>query len=139
MSDSNEKRSAVDLSSAFLEVVERAAIACAHTMGQGDRHGSDQVAVEAMRETLDHVPIDGRVVIGEGERDEAPMLYIGERVGMAHAASGVTSGPLPEIDIAVDPLEGTNLCATGSPHRQADVMGAPSYSTCLTHCCHLPS
>ena len=119
MSDSNEKKTGSDLSSAFLEVVERAAIACARTMGQGDRHGSDQVAVEAMRETLDKVPIDGRVVIGEGERDEAPMLYIGERVGLAHAAAGGTVGPLVEIDIAVDPLEGTNLCATGSPNAIA--------------------
>ena len=104
------------LSLEFLRVVEEAAIACAHTMGQGDRHNSDQVAVEAMRRVMDTVPIDGTIVIGEGERDEAPMLYIGERVGMAHAKGH--SGPRPdrftEIDIAVDPLEGTNLCATGS-------------------------
>ena len=124
MSDGNEKKTDSDLSSAFLEVVERAAIACARTMGQGDRHGSDQVAVEAMRETLDKVPIDGRVVIGEGERDEAPMLYIGERVGLAHAASGGIVGPLVEIDIAVDPLEGTNLCATGSPNAIAVLAAA---------------
>ena len=124
MSDSNEKKIGWDLSSAFLEVVERAAIACARTMGQGDRHGSDQVAVEAMRETLDKVPIDGRVVIGEGERDEAPMLYIGERVGLAHAASGGIVGPLVEIDIAVDPLEGTNLCATGSSNAIAVLAAA---------------
>jgi len=124
MSDSNGKKTGSDLSSAFLEVVERAAIACARTMGQGDRHGSDQVAVEAMRETLDKVPIDGRVVIGEGERDEAPMLYIGERVGLAHAASGGIVGPLVEIDIAVDPLEGTNLCATGSPNAIAVLAAA---------------
>ena len=124
MSDSNEKKTGSDLSSAFLEVVERAAIACARTMGQGDRHGSDQVAVEAMRETLDKVPIAGRVVIGEGERDEAPMLYIGERVGLAHAASGGIVGPLVEIDIAVDPLEGTNLCATGSPNAIAVLAAA---------------
>ena len=124
MSDSNEKKTGSDLSSAFLEVVERAAIACARTMGQGDRHGSDQVAVEAMRETLDKVPIDGRVVIGEGERDEAPMLYIGERVGLAHVASGGIVGPLVEIDIAVDPLEGTNLCATGSPNAIAVLAAA---------------
>ncbi len=123
MSDSNTQTS-LDLSSAFLEVVERAAIACAHTMGQGDRHGSDQVAVEAMRETLDHVPIDGRVVIGEGERDQAPMLYIGEQVGLAHAASGGAAAPLPQIDIAVDPLEGTNLCATGSPNAIAVLAAA---------------
>ena len=119
MSDSNDEKMGLDLSSAFVEVVERAAIACAHTMGQGDRHGSDQVAVEAMRETLDRVPIDGRVVIGEGERDEAPMLYIGEPVGMAHVASGGAGGPFAEVDIAVDPLEGTNLCATGSPNAIA--------------------
>ena len=124
MSDSNEKKTGSDLSSAFLEVVERAAIACARTMGQGERHGSDQVAGEAMRETLDKVPIDGRVVIGEGERDEAPMLYIGERVGLAHAASGGIVGPLVEIDIAVDPLEGTNLCATGSPNAIAVLAAA---------------
>jgi fructose-1,6-bisphosphatase/sedoheptulose 1,7-bisphosphatase-like protein len=65
-----------DLSLEFLRVVEQAAIACAHTMGQGDRRHSDQVAVEAMRKVMDHVPIDGTIVIGEGERDEAPMLYI---------------------------------------------------------------
>ena len=104
-----------DLSLAFLDVVEQAAIACAHTMGQGDRHRSDRVAVEAMRRRLDQVPIDGRVVIGEGERDEAPMLYIGERVGRGAAGDGA----LPEIDIAVDPLEGTNLCATGAPRAIA--------------------
>src|SRR5260221_1753252 len=68
-----------DLSLEFLRVVEQAAIACAHTMGQGDRHKSDQVAVEAMRAVMDTVPIDGTIVIGEGERDEAPMLYIGAR------------------------------------------------------------
>ncbi len=104
-----------ELSHAFLDVVEQAAIACAHTMGQGDRHRSDQVAVEAMRARLDSVPIDGRVVIGEGERDKAPMLYIGERVG--RGANGENG--LPEIDIAVDPLEGTNLCATGAPRAIA--------------------
>ena len=104
-----------DLANGFLEVVEQAAIACAHTMGQGDRHRSDRVAVEAMRARLDHVPIDGRVVIGEGERDKAPMLYIGERVG--RGANGEEG--LPPIDIAVDPLEGTNLCATGAPRAIA--------------------
>ena len=104
-----------ELAQAFLEVVEQAAVACAHTMGQGDRHRSDQVAVEAMRERLDHVPIDGRIVIGEGERDKAPMLYIGETVG--RGANGVEG--LPQVDIAVDPLEGTNLCATGAPRAIA--------------------
>ena len=106
----------MDLSLAFLDVVEQAAIACAHTMGLGDRHHSDHVAVEAMRARLDHVPIDGRVVIGEGERDQAPMLFIGEQVGEA-AAFGTTG--LPQIDIAVDPLEGTNLCALGTANAIA--------------------
>jgi fructose-1,6-bisphosphatase II len=110
-----------DLSLEFLRVVEQAAIACAHTMGQGDRHKSDQVAVEAMRKVMDTVPIDGTIVIGEGERDEAPMLYIGEKVGMIHAKE--IAGPRPvrvaEVDIAVDPLEGTNLCATGAPNAIA--------------------
>jgi fructose-1,6-bisphosphatase II len=110
-----------DLSLEFLRVVEKAAIACAHTMGQGDRHKSDQVAVEAMREVMDTVPIDGTIVIGEGERDEAPMLYIGEKVGMVNAKS--IDGPRParydEVDIAVDPLEGTNLCATGAANAIA--------------------
>jgi len=110
-----------DLSLEFLRVVEEAAIACAHTMGQGDRHKSDQVAVEAMRRIMDSVPIDGTIVIGEGERDEAPMLYIGEKVGMVNARD--LKGPRPvryaEVDIAVDPLEGTNLCATGAPNAIA--------------------
>jgi fructose-1,6-bisphosphatase class II len=109
-----------DLSLEFLRVVEQAAIACAHTMGQGDRHGSDQVAVEAMRKVMDTVPIDGTIVIGEGERDEAPMLYIGEKVGLAHALAGRGSAVgYPQVDIAVDPLEGTNLCATGAPNAIA--------------------
>ena len=108
-----------DLSLEFLRVVEEAAIACAQTMGQGDRHRSDHVAVEAMRRVMDTVPIDGRIVIGEGERDEAPMLYIGEKVGMPHAMRGTPSAGFPQIDIAVDPLEGTNLCATGAPNAIA--------------------
>jgi fructose-1,6-bisphosphatase class II len=109
-----------DLSLEFLRVVEQAAIACAHTMGQGDRHRSDQVAVEAMRKVMDNVPIDGTIVIGEGERDEAPMLFIGEHVGLAHALDGHgPAGGFPQVDIAVDPLEGTNLCATGAPNAIA--------------------
>jgi fructose-1,6-bisphosphatase class II len=95
-----------DLPLEFVRVVERAAIEAARTMGQGDRKGSDHVAVEAMRREMETVDIDGTIVIGEGERDEAPMLYIGEKVG-------TRSGPA--VDIAVDPLEGTNLCATGAP------------------------
>ena len=105
-----------DLSLEFLRVVEQAAIACAQTMGQGDAHKSDRAAVEAMRRELDAVPIDGTIVIGEGERDEAPMLYIGEQVGLASVwrANGRAGLGPPQIDIAVDPLEGTNLCATGA-------------------------
>jgi fructose-1,6-bisphosphatase class II len=110
-----------DLSLEFLRVVEQAAVACAHTMGQGDRRNSDHVAVEAMRQVMDTVPIDGTIVIGEGERDEAPMLYIGEKVGLPHAKGGNGSRPqsYDAVDIAVDPLEGTNLCATGAPNAIA--------------------
>ncbi len=100
-----------DLALEFLRVVEKAAIASARTMGQGDRPLSDQVATETMRETMDSVPMRGTIVIGEGERDEAPMLYIGEQVG----GTFPDGTHVPQIDIAVDPLEGTNLCATGAP------------------------
>jgi fructose-1,6-bisphosphatase class II len=105
--------------------VEQAAIACAKTMGQGDGHKSDTAAVEAMRKCLDSVAIDGTIVIGEGERDEAPMLYIGERVGAAHQKGAPANGRYPQVDIAVDPLEGTNLCATGAPNAIA-VLAASS-------------
>jgi fructose-1,6-bisphosphatase II len=100
-----------DLALEFLRVVEKAAIASARTMGTGDRNLADQAATEAMRQTMDTVPMRGNIVIGEGERDEAPMLYIGEKVG----AEFPDGRQVPEIDIAVDPLEGTNLCATGAP------------------------
>jgi fructose-1,6-bisphosphatase II len=115
-----------DLSLEFLRVVEQAAIACAHTMGQGDRHRSDQAAVEAMRKAMDGVDIDGTIVIGEGERDEAPMLYIGEKVGRA----AVGGDGFTKVDIAVDPLEGTNLCATGLPNAIA-VLAAASHGGLL--------
>jgi fructose-1,6-bisphosphatase class II len=85
-------------------------------MGQGDRHKSDAVAVEAMRKEMDSVPIDGTIVIGEGERDEAPMLYIGEKVGLGGRSN---ERDLPSVDIAVDPLEGTNLCSTGAANAIA--------------------
>jgi fructose-1,6-bisphosphatase class II len=104
-----------DLPLEFVRVVERAAIAAARTMGQGDRKYADQVAVEAMRKEMETVDISGTIVIGEGERDEAPMLFIGEKVG--HEA-GVP------VDIAVDPLEGTNLCATGAPNAIAVLAAA---------------
>jgi fructose-1,6-bisphosphatase II len=107
-----------DLSLEFLRVVEQAAIGAAHTVGHADRNKADKAAVEAMRHTLDTVPIDGTIVIGEGERDEAPMLYIGEKVGRANGrrADGES---YPKVDIAVDPLEGTNLCCTGAPNALA--------------------
>jgi fructose-1,6-bisphosphatase class II len=104
-----------DLSLDFLRVVEHAAAACAQTMGQGDRKKADHAAVEAMRREMDQLPIKGTVVIGEGERDQAPMLYIGERVGLGHF-HGPDERMYPEVDIAVDPLEGTNLCALGLPN-----------------------
>jgi fructose-1,6-bisphosphatase class II len=106
----------LDLSLEFLQVTEAAAISSARTMGQGTRNRSDQMAVEAMRMTMDSVRMKGTIVIGEGERDEAPMLFIGEKVGKADPGA-------PEIDIAVDPLEGTNLCAKGTPDAIA-VMAA---------------
>src|SRR5688500_19267298 len=87
-------------------------------MGLGDWRKSEQAAVEAMRACMDDVPSDGTIVIGEGERDEAPMLYIGEKVGL-RASDPAGAGELPAIDIAVDPLEGTNLCATGAPNAMA--------------------
>ena len=99
-----------DLTAKLLRVVETAAIASARTMGKGERKLSDQVATEAMRRTMDTIPMRGTIVIGEGERDQAPMLYIGEKVG-AEFPDGTD---VPDIDIAVDPLEGTNLCATGA-------------------------
>jgi len=99
----------------FLRASEKAAIAAARTMGYGNRKFSDQVAVESMREELNRLKMRGTVVIGEGERDKAPMLYVGEPLGR-----GWTEGEIyPEVDIAVDPLEGTNLCATGSANSIA--------------------
>lgn len=93
-----------------VRVTEMAALAAAHLMGRGDEHKADEVAVEAMRTALNSIPIRGRVVIGEGERDEAPMLYIGEEVG---------TGEGPRVDIALDPLEGTTICARGKENSLA--------------------
>src|SRR6187397_2100207 len=90
----------------LVRVTERAAVASARLRGRGDEKSADQAAVDAMRRELNKLPIDGTVVIGEGERDEAPMLFIGETVGNKHG---------PKVDIAVDPLEGTTLCAKGMP------------------------
>lgn len=111
-----------DLLHDFLRVVEAAAIASARTMGQGERKYSDHVAVETMRSVMDTMPMEGTIVIGEGERDEAPMLYIGERVGLG-ARKG-NRKHYPAVDIAVDPLEGTNLCATGSSNAIAVLAAA---------------
>jgi fructose-1,6-bisphosphatase class II len=98
------------LEQGFIRVTEQAAIESAKTMGLGRRKYSDQVAVEAMRREMDNLQMDGRVVIGEGERDKAPMLYVGEELGALRGQDGVV-----QVDIAVDPLEGTNLCALGAP------------------------
>jgi fructose-1,6-bisphosphatase class II len=98
-----------DLSLEVLRVVEQAAIASARTMGMGNADGADHAAVESMRATLDTIAIEGTIVIGEGERDQAPMLYIGEKVGADKGRDGAM-----KVDIAVDPLEGTNLCASGA-------------------------
>jgi len=97
------------LEQGFIHVCEAAAVAAAHTTGYGDSETSDRVAVEAMRRELGKIPMRGRIVIGEGERDKAPMLFIGEELG---AYVGQDEGL--EVDIAVDPLEGTNLCSTGA-------------------------
>ncbi len=96
----------------LVRVTERAAVAAARLRGRGDEKAADQVAVDAMRQELNRLAIKGTVVIGEGERDEAPMLYIGEEVG---------TGNGPEVDIALDPLEGTTICAKNLPNALAVV------------------
>ena len=90
----------------LVRVTERAAVSAARLSGRGNEKAADQAAVDAMRRELNKLPIDGTIVIGEGERDEAPMLFIGETVGNKHG---------PRVDIAVDPLEGTTLCAKNMP------------------------
>ncbi len=106
----------------IIEVVEQAAIASARWMGKGEKDIADEVAVEAMRERMNKIHMRGRIVIGEGERDDAPMLYIGEEVGICtqpNASEVCSVDELLEIDIAVDPCEGTNLCAYGQPGAMA--------------------
>ena len=98
------------LSMEIVRVTERAAVAAARWRGRGDERAADQAAVDAMRQELNRLPIEGTVVIGEGERDEAPMLYVGETVG---------SGRGPKVDIALDPLEGTTICAKNQPNSLA--------------------
>src|SRR5262245_50075198 len=97
----------------MVRVTEAAALASARLMGRGERKAADHLAVEALRRMFDTTDIRGTVVIGEGERDEAPMLFIGEKVG--HGWQTPEDQSSPRVDIAVDPLEGTNLCATGQP------------------------
>ena len=99
-----------DMALEAVRVTEAAAVAAASLMGRGDEKAADQVAVDAMRKWLNVLDIQGTVVIGEGERDEAPMLYIGEHVG---------TGKGPKVDIALDPLEGTTICATGGANSLA--------------------
>ncbi len=96
----------------MVRVTEKAAIACLPTIGRGDEHAADAAAVAAMRDALNELDFDGTIVIGEGERDEAPMLFIGEKVGRAQ-------GTGPRIDIALDPLEGTTICAKAGPNALA--------------------
>ena len=108
----------------FLRVTEAAALSSARWVGKGDRNSADQAACEAMRRTLGDLEMRGTIVIGEGERDEAPMLYIGEEVG---------SGQGPIIHIAVDPLEGTNLCANGTPNAIAVLAAAEEGDGFLMH------
>jgi len=99
-----------------VRVSEAAALASARWMGRGDEEAADQAAIDAMRDALNVLDIDGMVVIGEGERDEAPMLYVGERVG---------TGRGPKLDIALDPLEGTTITAKGGPNAIACIAMAP--------------
>ena len=100
----------------LVRTTEAAALAAARLVGMGDKIAADQAAVDAMRIVLDTVPMDGVVVIGEGEKDEAPMLYNGERIG---------DGSKPEVDIAVDPLEGTTLTAKGMPSALSVIALSP--------------
>ncbi len=109
-----------DLADHFLRACEDAAIAAAKWRGRGERKKADGAAVEAMRKVFDTVPFDGRVAIGEGERDDAPMLYIGEPLGSMQGVEGA-----PQIDIAVDPLECTNHCALDLPNAIAVLAAAP--------------
>ena len=111
----------------MVRVTEEAAIASARSMGRGDRNGADKLATEAMRRTMDEIDFTGRIVIGEGERDQAPMLYIGEEVGRSDRGRA----NVPAVDIAVDPLEGTNLVAHGQ--AGAITVLAASEAGGLTH------
>jgi len=106
-----------NLAMEFVRATEAAALSSARFVGKGDKHSADNAAVEAMRKVFEIIDIDGTVVIGEGERDEAPMLYIGEKVGSKKG---------PKIDIAVDPLEGTEITARGGNNAMSVLAAAPS-------------
>src|SRR5947209_11076123 len=109
-SDQGNMRPDRNLALELVRVTEAAALAAARMVGRGDKEGADQAAVDAMRHVLDSVSMDGVVVIGEGEKDKAPMLYNGEQIG---------DGSAPAVDVAVDPLEGTRLTALGMPNAIA--------------------
>src|SRR5205807_1988701 len=113
-----------NLAMELVRVTEAAALSAGRWMGKGNKEMVDQAAVDAMRRALDGVDMDGWVVIGEGEKDEAPMLYIGERVG---------NGSPPEVDVAVDPIDGTRLVARGLPGGIATVALAERGSMYQTH------
>jgi fructose-1,6-bisphosphatase II / sedoheptulose-1,7-bisphosphatase len=110
----------------MVRVTEAAAIAASKLIGRGDEKAADHAAVEAMRAALNELPFDGTVVIGEGERDEAPMLYIGEKVGSAQGSG-------PKIDIALDPLEGTTITAKAGPNALAVLAIASPAATLGSH------
>jgi len=112
----NERVPDRNIAMELVRVTEAAAVAAARWMGRGDKIGADQAAVDAMRMMLDTVDMDGVIVIGEGEKDEAPMLFNGERVGSGHG---------PQVDVAVDPLEGTRLTAQGRPGAVSVIACAP--------------
>src|SRR6266436_1107271 len=112
----------------IVRVTERAAVSAARLRGHGNEKAADQAAVDAMRRELNKLPIEGTVVIGEGERDEAPMLYIGEKVG-------INAGP--QVDIAVDPLEGTTLCAKNMPGAIATLAMADTGTLLHAHDCYM--
>ena len=124
--------STIDLAEHFLQATEAAAVAASAWRGLGDRKAADGAAVEAMRTVFDSVPFDGRVAIGEGERDDAPMLWIGEPLGSMQGVAGA-----PAIDIAVDPLECTNHVALNLPNAMAVLAAAPRGSLLHAPDCYM--
>lgn len=121
-----------ELADFFLQATEAAAVAASPWRGKGDGKAADGAAVEAMRAVFDKVPFDGRVAIGEGERDDAPMLWIGEPLGSMQGVTGA-----PSIDIAVDPLECTNHVANDLPNAMAVLAAAPRGSLLHAPDCYM--